>query len=387
MGTQRGEVVIIGGGIVGISMAYWLAKKGVSPIYLLERDIMLGTGSTERSAGGIRAQFSAEINVRLMIEGIRFYEGFKREIGGEPEFVQAGYLFLVKTEAMKRDFQRNVKLQRSLGMDVRELSPAEIAKLAPYVHTDDLVYGTFCQTDGFADPHGVIQGLWDRCKEMGVRICFKSGVRSIRRQGDRILSVKTDDAEYEAGVFVNAAGAWSGELARLADAEVPVEPVRRMLFITKPFPAGEHGIPGTIPMTIDMETGFYMRRESGGLMLGMEDDDEPPGFNTTLTWEWLEVLLEKALPRVPALEPLEIMRGWAGLYDQSPDHSAVLGLIPGLRNFYVVSGFSGHGFMQGPIASKMVAEQIVDGRASIDITPLRVGRFKESQPVHEANVI
>ncbi len=288
---------------------------------------------------------------------------------------------------MKRDFQRNVRLQRSLGLDVRELAPADIARLAPYVRTDDLVYGTFCQTDGFADPHGVIQGLWDRCKEMGVRICFQSAVKSIRRQGDRILSVKTDDAEYEAGVFVNAAGAWSGELAKLADAEVPVQPVRRMLFITKPFPPDAHGIPRTIPMTIDMETGFYMRRESGGLMLGMEDDDEPPGFNTTLTWEWLEVLLEKALPRVPALEQLEMMRGWAGLYDQSPDHSAVLGLIPGLKNFYVVSGFSGHGFMQGPIASKMVAELIVDGRASIDITPLRVGRFKEKKPIHEANVI
>jgi sarcosine oxidase subunit beta len=387
MERKRGAAVVVGGGIVGISMAYWLARKGVSPVYLLEKDVMLGNGSTERSAGGIRAQFSAEINIRLMIEGIRFYERFKEEVGGEPEFVQAGYLFMVGSESVRKEFERNVRVQRSLGLEVRELSPADIAKMAPYVRTDDLIYGTFCRTDGYADPHGVIQGLWDRCKEMGVQIRFQSEVKAIDRAGDRIEAVRTQDAIYEADHFVNAAGAWSGELARLADARVPVYPVRRMLFITKPFPPGEHGIPAVIPMTIDMETGFYMRRESGGLMLGMEDDTEPEGFNTTMNWEWLEALLEKALPRVPVLEHLEMMRGWAGLYDQSPDHSAVLGLVPGLKNFYVVSGFSGHGFMQGPIAAKMVAEQIVDGRPSIDIRPLRVERFEQKQPVHEANVI
>lgn len=387
MERKRGSTVIVGGGIVGISMAYWLARKGVSHIYLLEKDVMLGNGSTERSAGGIRAQFSAEINIRLMIEGIRFYERFKEEVGGEPEFVQAGYLFMVSSEAVRKDFERNVRIQRTLGLDVQELTPAEIGRMAPYVRTDDIIYGTFCRTDGYADPHGVIQGLWERCKEMGVRICFQSEVIGVERSGDRIKAVRTADTIYEAEYFVNAAGAWSGQLARLADAEVPVYPVRRMLFITKPFPPGEHGIPAVIPMTIDMETGFYMRRESGGLMLGMEDDEEPPGFNTTMNWDWLEVLLEKSLPRVPALEKLEMMRGWAGLYDQSPDHSAVLGLIPGLENFYVVSGFSGHGFMQGPIAAKMVAELIVDGRASIDIHALRVERFQQKQPVYEANVI
>lgn len=387
MKTLHGEVVIIGGGIVGLSAAYWLARMGVKPIHLLERDALLGNGSTQRCAGGIRAQFSAEINVRLMIENVRFYERFKEEIGGEPEFVQAGYLFLVSGEDLQARFQENVRLQSELGLRVREFTPEQIAERWPYIRTDDLVYGTFCSTDGYADPHGVIQGLWNRCRDLGVRIHLNSGVRSLERRGNRIVGACTSDCEFRGRYFFNAAGAWSNEVARLAGTEVPVQPVRRMLFITKPFPPGEYGIPGTIPMTIDMDSGFYMRRESGGLLLGMEDDSEPPGFDTTLRWEWLETLLEAGLRRVPALEHCEIMRGWGGLYDQSPDHSAVLGRIPPFENFYIASGFSGHGFMQGPIAAKTVCELMIHGKPSLDITPLRVERFKEGQPVHEANVI
>ena len=247
--------------------------------------------------------------------------------------------------------------------------------------------GTYCPTDGYADPQGVIQGFWDRCKELGVEIHFQHAVTEIQRQGDRIVSVTANGTTFEAEHFSVCAGAWCGEIGKLAGAEIPVFPVRRMLFITKPIDPSPETFPAVIPMSIDMDSGFYMRRESGGLLLGMEDDSEPPGFNETLNWEWLYVMLEKGLHRFPALEKCEIMRGWAGLYDQSPDHSAVLGRVPTLKNFYVVSGFSGHGFMQGPIASRLVAELIAKGKPSIDIAPLRIERFAEGQPVHEANVI
>lgn len=385
MEKQKFDVVIVGAGIVGTCMAYWLAKKGVKSIAVLEKGIGPGNESTGKSAGGIRAQFSNEINIRMMIDAVKFYETFEKEIGGHIDFVQSGYLFMVTTDELKKSFQQNVQLQRRLGLKVEELTPAQIKAKAPYVNTEDVIYGTFCPTDGYADPTGAAQALWQWTRERGVKYFFQAEVKGVKTQGNRVLSVVTDQGEFEGSLFLNGAGAWSNELAKMANTEVPVYPLRRMLFITKPIPTDV--IPAVIPMTIDMDTGFYCRRESGGLLLGMEDDREPPGFNLTLQWEWLEVLIEKAMPRIPYLEQCEIMRGWAGLYDQSPDHSAVLGRVPGTANFFIVSGFSGHGFMQAPIATRLVAELMIDGKASIDITPLRCERFKENQPMHEANVI
>lgn len=385
MEKQKFDVVIVGAGIVGTCMAYWLVKKGVKSIAVLEKGIGPGNESTGKSAGGIRAQFSNELNIRMQIEAVRFYERFEKEIGGHVDFVQAGYLFMVTSDELRKSFQRNVQLQRKLGLSVEELTPAQVRAKVPFVETSDVLYGTYCATDGYADPTGAAQALWNWTRERGVKYFFQAEVKGVRAQGNRVLGVQTDQGEFEGSLFLNGAGAWSNEIAKMAHTEVPVYPLRRMLFITKPIPPDV--IPAVIPMTIDMDTGFYCRRESGGLLLGMEDDNEPPGFNLTMQWEWLEVLIEKAIPRIPALAQCEIMRGWAGLYDQSPDHSAVLGRIPGYSNFFIVSGFSGHGFMQAPIATRLVAELMVDGKASMDIGPLRCERFKENQPMHEANVI
>ncbi len=381
------EFVICGGGIVGISMAYWLAKRGAKSIALLERDIMLGNGSTCKSAGGIRAQFSTEVNIKIQQEAIKIYENFKREIGGDPEFHQSGYLFMMKSEQWMKTFKKSVELQRRLGLPVRELTPSEIKEIAPYVNTEDLIYGTYCHKDGYADPHGAIQGFWDRCKEMGVNIIMETEVAQVKRNGDVINSFITNKGEFGGGIFINCAGAWSGELGKMAGGEIPVFPLKRMLFITKPIQPSKDGFSADIPMTIDMDTGVYFRRESGGLLLGMEDDSEVVSFDTTLNWDFLNVLIEAAVHRAPKLGECEIMRGWGGLYDMSPDRSAVIGLVPGFKNFYVISGFSGHGFMQGPAATKLVSELIMDGKPSVDITPLRVDRFKDGQLVYELNVI
>jgi sarcosine oxidase subunit beta len=386
MDSHTFDVVIVGAGIVGTSMAYWLKRKGVDSIAVLERGIGPAVESTGKSAGGIRAQFSAEINILLQLEAVKFYENFEREIGGHIDFVQAGYLFLVSDEPRKRDFERNVALQRRLGLNVEELTPEQIKTRAPYVSVDGLVYGTYCPTDGYADPAGAAQALCAWGRERGVRYFFQNEVRGVKTRGDGVTAIVTPQGEFSGRLFVNAAGAWSNELAKMAGSQVPVFPLKRMIFITKPFPPSE-SVPKVIPLTIDMETGFYLRRESGGLLFGMEDEREGPGFDQTLQWEWLEAMIEKALPRFPLMGLCEVMRGWAGLYDQSPDCSAVLGRIPGFKNFFVVSGFSGHGFMQAPIASRSVAELMVDGKSSIDIAPLRCERFAENQPVREANVI
>jgi len=383
MPDEKVDIVIIGGGIVGIATAYYLAKKGVKNITLLERDIMLGNGSTSRSAGGIRQQFSSDINIKLMMAGVKLYEKFDKEVGGHAEFNQFGYLFLAVTPEEVKAFKRNVALQMANGLDVKELSKGEISMKAPYLNIEDVAYGTFCQTDGYADPHGAIQGYWNRCKELGVKILFQTEVKGFKKTGNHLLTVLTNNGEIQASTFINCGGAWSGIIGEMAGADIPVKPYRRMIFITKPF---KEAIPVDMPLVVDFHSGVYMRRESGGILMGLADKNEPSSFNTNIDWSFLEVIIEKAMHRIPILAEAEIMRGWAGLYDTSPDDHALIGKVPNFTNFYVASGFSGHGFMQGPISAKLLAELIVDGNPSIDIHQLRVERFKEGELLHEANV-
>lgn len=380
------EFVIVGGGIVGCSLAYWLTELGQKDIVVLERDIAPGAGSTSKSAGGIRAQFSNRINILLQKEALKFFESFDRTFEGHSEFNQAGYLFTMTQDKWKRAFEKSLHLQREMGLDITVISKEDVRRLSPFVDTDGIIYATFHQRDGYLDPHGVVQGIYSKCKERGVEFRLGVAVTGIKADSGKVQYVETAEGKVRGRVFFNCAGAWSGELAKMAGGTVPVYPVRRMLFFTKPIPVSET-FPAVFPMTIDMDTGVYMRRETGGLLLGMEDDSEPPGFDTSLRWEWLEVLIEAAMKRFPAIGDCEIQTGWAGLYDMSADHSAVMGMIPGFKNFYVISGFSGHGVMQGPIAAKLVAEDIVLGKPSIDYRPLRVERFEEKDPVEEINVI
>lgn len=387
MGARTYDVIIIGGGIVGISAAYWLAKKGAGRIALLERDIMLGNGSTCKSAGGIRAQFSSAINIQIQKEAVELYANFKERIGGDPEFLQHGYLFMATNAKQMEGFQKNIELQRRFGLDVRALTTEQVGKIAPYVNLDGIVGGAFSPSDGYADPHGAIQGFWDRCKEMGVEIHFQTEVTGLKRAGDRLTTAETPVGDFTADLFINGAGAWCGALGKMVGVKLPVEPVRRMLFVTKPMPTETSGIRSDMPMTIDMGSGVYFRRESGGILFGLANKDEPAGFDTTIDWDFFEVMIEAAVNRIPVMGEAEILRGWAGLYDTSPDEHAVIGKIPGFSNFYLISGFSGHGFMQAPIATRLVAEWIVDGRPSIDIEPLRIERFEQGQLLVESNII
>ncbi|MBI4244108.1 MAG: FAD-binding oxidoreductase, partial [Planctomycetes bacterium] len=325
--------------------------------------------------------------IKLQIEAIKFFEDFDKEFGAHAEFIQAGYIFLVSNPELKQTFSKNLDLQRSMGLNVRALTKDDIKKIAPYVNTDDIIYATFCQTDGYADPHGVTHGISNKCKDLGVHFYFSEEVSDIEYTGSQVKAFITTKNKFEGGLFYNCAGAWSGELAKKADSEVNVFPIRRMLFFTKELPSELVSLQGIIPMTVDMDTGFYMRKEGKGLLLGMDNDEEAPGFNTTLDWEWLYNLIDAGVKRIPELEKVEIKTGWAGLYDQSPDCSAVIGESPGFNNFFILSGFSGHGFMQGPIAAKLFAEKILTGKSSIDISQFAVDRFEKGQRVQELNVI
>ncbi len=379
------DVVIIGGGIVGISIAYHLAKKGCSNVVVLEKEPLIGTGSTSKGAGGIRQQFSAEINIRLSMESVKIFERFADEMGCKDVFYQNGYLFLLSTEEEVASFKKNVVLQKGLGLKVDILSPDEVRSMISFINTDDLLGATFCGTDGYADIDGVIQGFAREAKRLGVDIYLQTEVEGIEVERGRVSSVKTRRGDIETHTVVNAAGPYSAIIGKMAGIDLPIKPFRRQIFVTEPMSF----IPDSMPMVIDFHTKFYCRKESGGLLMGGGEKKEPSSFDTNVDWDSLEILVEKGIHRIPTIKEAKIKKGWAGLYSITPDFNPILGRVPQVEGFICAIGFSGHGFMHSPIVGKLISELIIDGEAStIDISPLSINRFKDKNKIiPEQNVI
>ncbi len=380
---DRASVAIVGGGIVGASVAYHLAKRGAKDVVLVEKELLLGTHATAKSAGGIRQQFGSEVNCRLSLESVRQFERFSQEMDCTTEFLQYGYLWLATKPEEMAVFRRNVALQQSLGIPVRLITPKEALDIAPYVRIDDVVGGTFCPTDGYASPADYLVGYEKQAKRLGVRIHTECPVRGLRVRDGRIEAVETAKGDVVTDTVVLAAGPYSTQVAKTADVELPVEAFRRQIFVTQPFP----DIREEMPMTIDFTSGVYMHKESRGILMGLANKDEPPSFNESVDWAFLERVIELAMHRVPILEKAEILRGWAGLYDTTPDHHPILGRAPGLPGLVLACGFSGHGFMHAPAVGKVTAELILEGRPSIDISPLSLARFREGKRIEESHVI
>lgn len=383
---ERADVVVVGCGILGTSVAYHLAKRDPSlRVLVLEKEKAPCTGSTPLSAGGIRAQFTSEVNIRLSNYAIEFYEGMSEALECHFDFEQHGYLLLTAQEETAARFRVNMELQRSLGVPVEELSPAQIKERWPHLETSDLVLGTFSGKDGYADPYEATMGFYQATRRMdcGVEFRFATPVTGIEHDEGRITGVSTERGQIQTQWVIDCAGPWLREVGQLAGLDLQAEPVRRCLWNTEPFEL----IKEKIPLTIDIDTGFYTRSESGGLMLGLANTKEPPGFNPILDDDWLEVVIERALLRIPCLEHAEVNRGWAGHYSITPDHLPILGEVPWLKGFISCGGFSGHGFMHAPPAGLLMAEIVCDGAPStIDISSLSIERFK-GELTPEANVI
>ncbi|MCL4466879.1 MAG: FAD-binding oxidoreductase [Chloroflexi bacterium] len=375
--TSEASIVIIGGGVVGCSIAYHLAKRGVTDVVLVEREL-LGSGSTSKAAGGVRHQFSTEISIRFSIESIRSFENFQAELGADPLLNQHGYLFLATNPGELQALREAVALQQGLGVATRLLTPDEILCLVPQLNVRDVLGGTHYARDGRAGPHEVTQAFASQARKLGAKLYEYTEATGIVVRNGRVQGVETGRGPIRTERVIDAAGAYAGIVGRMAGLDVPVKPRRRHLFFTAPFDA----LPVEFPLTAEIATGFHFRREGPGIMLAMNDPEEPNSFRTTVNWEFLPGLVERGLYWLPVLEQAQIMTAWAGLYEETPDYHPLIGESQQVKGFIVAAGFNGHGFMHSPATGKLIAELIVDGQATtIDISPLRPDRFAEGRPI------
>jgi sarcosine oxidase, subunit beta len=379
---ESADVVIAGGGIMGCALAYQLARRKVD-VVLLERET-LGSQSTGKCAGGVRQQFSAEPNVRLQRMSVKMLEAFEQDTGHPADFRQIGYLFLFTQPQQVEDFRHNMDMWHRVGLtEARWVDPAEAAKMVPILNVDDVIGCTFCPTDGIASPNDVTSGYASEARRLGARLKEGVEVTGIDIASGRVQGVRTSAGDIATRMVVNCAGAWAASIGRLAGLEIPVLPYRRHIAVTGTFPA----LPRTTPMTVDFRTSLYFHPEGDGVLIGMSDRAEPPGFSTDVNWEFLEKMFEQAAVRAPALASAGIKTAWAGLYESTPDHQAILGPVGEREGFWCAAGFSGHGFMQAPAAALLVTELLLDHKSEVDISPFAFERFARGALVTERNVI
>jgi sarcosine oxidase, subunit beta len=381
--TKSADVVIIGAGIVGSSIAFHLTEAGVRNVLVIERETRQGLGSTGKSMGGVRAQFATDVNIRMSIYSIPFFARFEEATGHPSGYKPRGYLFMATTDRHMNYLRKNSGRQKALGLkNVELLSPDDIRKVLPQLRSDDIIGGSFCPTDGFVDPESVMTGFMARAIERGATLWRGTEVTGICTGHSTITGVQTTNGDVQAPIVVNAAGPWAAAVARMAGADLPVQPLRRMLVLTEPFP----GLPERLPMIIEMTTGWHFRQEGLGLLMAWADPDREPGFRADFDPAFIEKILTHAAARVPDFANLAVnpRRCWAGLYAMSPDHHAILGPAPEVRGFYFANGFSGHGVMHSPATGRIIADLIVHGQTQvIDAQDLNVQRFTEGRAIQE----
>jgi glycine/D-amino acid oxidase-like deaminating enzyme len=382
---RHASVIIVGGGVMGASLAYHLACRGQTDVLVLERGRVFGQGATGKCAGGVRHQFGSDVNIRLSVESIRMLERFEDELGQAIGLKQCGYLFLLTAAEDVAAFQANVALQHQLGVMTEWLSPAEVRSRLPLLVTEDVLGGTFYGRDGLCDPSGVVAGYVRGARRLGATLVSDVTVTGMRVDRSRVIDVETSAGVVEAETVVNAAGPQAALVGRMMGVDLPIEPLRRQMLVTTPLAS----VPDDFPFVIDFGGGLYFHREGPGLLTGQSNPSEVTGFDESVDLEWEQRHLAAAVKRMPLLAEAGLAHHWAGLYEMTPDAHPLIGAVPGLANAFAVAGFSGHGFMHGPIAGKLLAEVMLDGHAStLDIAVLAPARFAlHGESLREYNVI
>jgi sarcosine oxidase subunit beta len=365
------EVVIVGAGAIGCSIAYHLTQRGQRDVVVVER-ATIGAGSTSKAAGGIRAQFATELEIRFSLEGIELFKRFKDELGVDIGYSQDGYLFVVTDPAVLARYERNVALQNRLGVPSQIISPAEVREIAPQISLDGVVAGVWCPTDGHATPNDVCMAFAAGARQRGARILEETAVTGLRQLGGARTAVETTAGTIETPLVVIAAGPNAAPVARMLGVEVPVVPKRRHMFVTDAF----DGIRHPLPLVIDTDSGFYARSEGPGLLLSPGDvGDVTDYLEAPVDWGYLEQTVEKGVRRFPVLEQAAVRSAWAGLRPLTPDEHAIVDWLPGVEGVFCAVGFCGHGFQHSPATGRQVAEWLLDGQPSLDLSPLGFARF------------
>jgi sarcosine oxidase subunit beta len=385
--AEKADVVIIGGGIVGASIAYHLAEAGCTNVLIVERETRQGLGSTGKSAGGVRAQFATPINIRMSLFSIDIFSRFEELTGHTAQYRAHGYLFMATSSSHLEYLKANQSLQIEQGLKgARMVSKEEILEILPQVRSDDIMGGSFCPSDGFVDPYSVMTGFTARARERGARVWLGTEVTGIETEGGRVRAVVTSRGRVETPTAVNAAGAWAAKIATLAGIDLPVKPLKRQIVNTEPFDL----VPERLPMVIDMSNGFHFRREGTCIMMMWPEPEATYAYDTNFDREFIEKILTLAVNRVPCFEDAQVnpRRCWAGLYEVTPDHHAIIGKAPGVDGFYLANGFSGHGVMHSPATGKIVSELVLFGEPrTLDARPLGLERFAEGRLLEETAVL
>ena len=385
---ETAEVVIVGGGIVGASVAWHLTEQGCRNMLIIERETHQGKGSTGKSMGGVRAQFATAPNIQMSMYSIQFYSEFDERLGQPGGYRPQGYLFVATADKHLNYLRTNQALQHSLGLgQPRMVSRDDIVARVPQLRSDDILGGSFCPTDGFVDPYSVMTGFTTCAVERGARVWRSTEVTAIQRDASGITGVGTSRGPVSTRTIVNAAGAWAAQVAALAGIDLPVEPLRRQLVPTEPF----DGVSHEIPMVIDMTNGFHFRPESLGFLLAWNDPQETKGFKTDFEPSFIEKILERAADRVPCFENIAVnpKRAWAGLYEMSPDHHCILGPVESVPGFFCANGFSGHGVMHAPSTGRILADLILHGKTNVvsNVEALSLARFAKGEALHETAIL
>jgi len=379
-------VAVVGGGVMGASVAWHLAARGVREVVVLDRGAGPGEGSTGKATGGFRAQYATAINVRLSLLAREKLLRFRDEVGADPGYTQAGYLWLAATGKELAVLRQGREVQHAEGLtEAIEVNADEVGRINPAVRLDGVAGGAFCPTDGFIRPHAILQGYVDAARRLGVRFEWGTEVTGVERLGRTIAAIRTPHGALATDKVVNAAGPWAAPLARLAGVELPVSPLRRQVAATVPCDL----LPAAMPMTIWAGDGFHLRVRDGRVLLLWPTPGVPGRpYDASVDPEWVRAVVDKATSRVPVLRGTTVdhAASWAGLYEMSPDKHAILGLAPGCDNLYLINGSSGHGVMHAPALGQLLGEIICDGKATtFDVRALRPGRFAEGElnPVSE----
>ncbi len=380
--TDTADLVIIGGGVIGVSTAFHLAEAGYSNVIVLEAD-QLGSGSTSKSAGGLRLQYSDTANIELALRSMHAHEVFAERPGGEIGLEQVGYLFLLTDPADVAEFESNVELQQSMGVPSRMVTAAEAGRLSSLTNVDDVLAASFCPRDGYCNPGAVVSGYALAARELGVRIRTNTKVISIDRETAGGFVIRTASGPIRASRVMCAAGPWSRQIGAMVGVELPVDPVLRPVWYTEPMPSR----PDPVPMTIDFSTGFYFHAEGPGMLFGMADSQQKPGFDQPMASDWLERTAEVVAHRAPSMLDVGVAGGWVGFYETTPDHNAIIGESVDVPGFFFATGFSGHGFQLAPAIGEVMRDLVLDRTPVVDVTGFAITRFRDGVHRAERNIV